>query len=295
MATLGRAVINMLNRWLAKFNLSIDTLTAAQKEDRRLVEAVRRNDFETAIYPIPESFRKAQLGGILSELRNYRDRFESFRDPTLNDVEFGYENGFFTSPDAEILYTFVRRQRPNRILEVGCGNSSKIIRQAIIDGDFKCRHTCVDPQPRSDVLRLADTVLRVPIESLKPQELAHQLREGDILFIDTSHEVKPANDVAYLYGRLLPCLSNGVVVHIHDIFLPYEYPITWVRDQQLAWGEQYLVQMMLMGSTRWEVLWPGYYLQRTLNGFSSHFPNMQSGFAQSFWLSKSDEKLAPHE
>jgi hypothetical protein len=117
-------------------------------------------------------------------------------------------------------------------------------------------------------------------------DLAETLGAGDILFIDTTHEVAPANDVAYLYGRLLPRIRPGVIVHIHDIFLPYEYPLGWVKDLGYSWGEQYILQAMLTSSDAWEVLWPGYYLQRTLPELESHFPRISGRMAQSFWMRK---------
>jgi predicted O-methyltransferase YrrM len=295
MSTLKRAVLDQLNHVLATCNLRLDSLTAIRQEERRLVEADRRGDFGSAVYPIPDCFRTAQSAGVFADLPKYRSRFESFRDSSLNTVGFQYANGFFTSPDAEVLYTLVRSTRPRQILEVGCGNSTKIIRQAIIDGGFDCRHRCIDPNPRAEISKLANTVFQVQIQSLKPAELIRDLTNGDIVFIDTSHEVKPANDVAYIYGRLLPFLPCGVLVHVHDIFLPYEYPVGWVRDQGLAWGEQYLVQTMLMNSEQWEVLWPGYYLQRTLAEFSSYFPHTHVGLAQSMWLRKLNGKSPRHE
>src|SRR5206468_5214202 len=112
------------------------------------------------------------------------------------------------------------------------------------------------------------------------------LNPGDILFIDTSHEVRVANDVAYIYANLLPRIRPGVIVHIHDIFLPYEYPKEWVFDHCNLWGEQYILQAFLSHSDSWKVLWPGYYLQKTLPNFARHFPHCRGGMAQSLWIQK---------
>ncbi len=180
----------------------------------------------------------------------------------------------------------VHAKRPGRILEIACGNSTKVIRQAIKDASLSCEHAAIDPQPRLEISRMVDVMIQRPIEYGDAGARVESLEAGDILFIDTGHEVKPANDVAYIYGQLLSKGRTGVIVHIHDIFLPYEYPRSWVMDVGLKWGEQYIVHTMLMNSPNWEVLWPGFYLQRTLAGFERPFSCWKGGMAQSLWLRK---------
>ena len=286
MASSSRAAVNQLNRILALFNVRVDSLTLERKEAARLDEAAARGDFDQQLYILPDPFRDERWREVLQAVPDYMERFLSFYDPTRNDVGYTFGNGYFSSPDAEVLYTMVRTKRPAQVLEIGCGNSTKIIRQAIRDGGFPCHHRCIDPNPRAEISPLADEVVRRRIESFDPVVLASEIDAGDILFIDTSHEVSPANDVTYIYGRLLPRVRVGVVVHIHDIFLPYEYPQRWVKKLGLNWGEQYIVQAMLTGSRDWEVLWPGHYLERTLANFASYFPAKGIQHAQSLWLSR---------
>lgn len=280
----GRAAIDTLNRLLSAFNLRVDSLTQLRREAARIEEAAQRGDFDQPLYVLPP-FESSDWHDLLRSTADYNERFLSFRDSRQNDVGYDFANGYFSSPDAEVLYTMVRTKRPARILEIGCGNSTKIIRQAIRDGGFPCYHECIDPYPRQEISDLADVVIRRRIETCDPAELASKLTAGDILFIDTSHEVAPANDVAYLYGRLLPRVTADVVVHIHDIFLPYEYPLRWVKELGLQWGEQYIVHAMLLGD-QWRVLWPGRYLQRTLPDFDSHFPAIAGRAAQSLWIQR---------
>ena len=262
-------------------------MTVARREAARIEEAARRGDFDRPLYAVPPSFDGNDWRDVLRSTADYGDRFLSFRDPRQNDVGYDFANGYFSSPDAEVLYTIVRTKRPARILEIGCGNSTKIIRQAIRDGSFECHHRCIDPYPREEISQLADVVIRRKIENFDPAELASGLTAGDILFIDTSHEVSPANDVAYIYGRLLPRINTGVVVHIHDIFLPYEYPVRWVKELGLDWGEQYVVHAMLLGD-QWKVLWPGYYLQRSVPNFADQFPANNGRDAQSLWICRKE-------
>ncbi|HEY6763823.1 MAG TPA: class I SAM-dependent methyltransferase [Candidatus Sulfotelmatobacter sp.] len=119
-------------------------------------------------------------------------------------------------------------------------------------------------------------------------DLEDVLGPNDILFIDSSHEVRPGNDVVRLFLNVVPRLRSGVVIHVHDIFLPFEYPREWMICNALNvnWAEQYLVQALLQGSNQFEVLWPGYYLQRTWPNFAEHFYYKPGAVAKSLWLRK---------
>jgi hypothetical protein len=138
------------------------------------------------------------------------------------------------------------------------------------------------------VQSVADQVIRRRLEDVSSADLQDLLQSNDILFIDSSHEIRAGNDVVSLFLRVVPELRSGVVIHVHDIFLPFEYPREWIVENTLNvnWAEQYLVQAMLQGSDQFEVLWPGHFLQRTLLGFADHFDGKASGIATSLWLRK---------
>jgi FkbM family methyltransferase len=279
-----RRGLQCLNGLLHPLNLHLETLSLQQLEKQRVVRAEAAGWFDRPVYVLPPGFLAPPHQPLLDELPNHHGRFDSFLRTDANDVGFEFDNGYFLSPDVEILYTMVRTCRPRRIVEIGCGNSTKIIRQAIKDSNQNCEHVAIDPQPRLDISRVVDVMIQQPIEYAEAGSRVEALEAGDVLFIDTSHEVRPANDVAYIYGKLIDKVRSGVFVHIHDIFLPYEYPRSWVVDQGLKWGEQYVVHAMLMNSSNWEVLWPGHYLQRTMPGFEKHFPHWRGDRAQSLWL-----------
>ncbi|ETW98279.1 MAG: hypothetical protein ETSY1_19350 [Candidatus Entotheonella factor] len=114
----------------------------------------------------------------------------------------------------------------------------------------------------------------------------NQLRSGDVLFIDSSHEIGVGNDVIFLYLQLIPRLPQGTLIHIHDIFLPYDYPRSWVIDERWGFTEQYLVQALLTYSDAFEVIWASYYLQQTLPQFAIYFPHAQHRTGKSLWLRK---------
>jgi predicted O-methyltransferase YrrM len=193
------------------------------------------------------------------------------------------ENGYFDTPDAEALYLMIRRVAPARVIEVGCGNSTRITRQAVIDGGLATRITAIDPEPRIDIAGLPDQFVQAPVEAV-PADLFAELAPGDVLFIDSSHMLRVGNDVAHLFCRILPALPAGVVVHVHDVFLPYEYPPRFFWDCP-SWGEQYILHAVLQGGG-WDVLWPGYHLQRDRPDAVARLPFLESGRAQSFWITR---------
>jgi len=281
--TIQRQIISFFNKILGFGNLHLDSLTLNKREVQRIESAARRGAFTKALYPIPASFGTSDHEKVLRALPSYQADLDNLKEKSRNQVDYQFANGFYTSPDAEVLYTIMRMLKPQRVLEIGCGNSTRITRQAIIDGGLSTKLTCIDPSPRRDVAAFADELNLCPVEESKAVEYLSNLEPGDVLFIDTSHIVLPANDCAYIYSVLIPLVPSGVHVHIHDIFLPYEYPEHFVRGNAPSWGEQYLVAMMLQGKD-WETLWPGHYLQRTLPDFASHFPHLGSGLAQSLWI-----------
>ena len=277
------AALRLVNRGLAVANLRLETLTAATAERRRLQSLRDRHHFTRPVFPVLARFQACSPRLVLDEVARHAARLDDLREPGLNAVGYGYDNPYFRSPDAEVLYAMVRHFQPRRIVEIGSGYSTRVMRQAIIDGGLKSHLTSVDPQPRLDVRGLADDIVARPVESCDPR-LFDSLEAGDVLFIDSSHMIRPAGDVVMLYLHALPALREGVLVHIHDVFLPYEYPEEWLVDSGWPWNEQYLVQAMLAFGDAFEVVWPGHFFQRTLPGFAAHFPHAGARRAQSLWL-----------
>jgi hypothetical protein len=282
---LSTSVKNGFNRVLSGGNLRIETLTASRREEARIKKLETSGQFERAVFPVPESFKKADGSEILAALPQFRTRFDTFGDAGSNDVGYSFANDYFRSPDAEVFYTLIRTQKPARIIEIGSGNSTKVARQAIMDGKLGTQLVSIDPLPRSEIDTLADECVRRPVEEIAPA-LFDTLHAGDILFIDSSHEVRIGNDGAFLYAAVLPGIAAGVLVQIHDVFLPYDYPLDLLGEGAISWNEQYLVQTMLALGNSFEVLWPGYFLQRSRADFMAHFPHNKGERAQSLWLRK---------
>ena len=151
--------------------------------------------------------------------------------------------------------------------ELGSGASTHVIHLAALanarDGS-PLEHTVFDPFPfkASPIGPVAGaTAHPIRAEDLDPARFA-ALQAGDVLFVDTTHTVRTGGDVTHIFLEILPRLAPGVTVHVHDIFLPYEYPRDWVLDQRRAWAEQYLLQAFLAFNRDFEVLMPNYALAR---------------------------------
>jgi len=282
-----------LNQALAPLGMKLDSLTAERREMQRLIKLEDAGYFDSPRFPIPAPLSNMDPASIFRDLSLYASRFGDLTEEDDNPVAYSFDNPFFSSPDAEVLYSIVRAYEPETIVEVGCGNSTKIIRLAIMDGGFESRIVGVDPCPRREITDITDEIYSCPVESIVDLSLFADLKRGDILSIDSSHELKVGNDLTFLYLKVFPQLSPGVIVHIHDIFLPYDYKSDWVIEDRRHYSEQYIVQMMLDSSNWFEVLWAGYYLQKTREDFQGYFPHIEKRSAQSLWLRKASRERSP--
>lgn len=273
-------VKNRINQTLQHVNLRLDTLTAETVEAERIRRQIAIGQFEKPAFPLLVGMRGYDFRPLVEAWQAVRDDCD--RLMSGGGVGYDPDNTFFRSPDAELLYLMVRRLAPKRIIEIGSGNSTRIIRQAILDGGLSVQHLAIDPEPRADIDGLTDRILYARFEETDAYDELGTLGSNDILFIDSSHQVHVANDVAKLFCKVLPALAPGVVVHVHDVFLPFDYPEPFCTDYP-GWGEQYLLQVMLASRPR-EILWPGYYVQQCHSEARDVLPFLGNGRAQSFWF-----------
>jgi Methyltransferase domain len=178
---------------------------------------------------------------------------------------FWLDNRSYGCVDAETLYAMLRHLKPARLHELGSGASTHVIHLAALanaEGGSPLEHTVFDPYPyTASPMGPVPGVSTHPIrtEDLDPVRFA-ALHAGDVLFVDTTHTVRTGGDVTHIFLEILPRLAPGVLIHIHDIFLPYEYPREWVVDRGYAWAEQYLLQAFLAFNHDFEVALPNYAL-----------------------------------
>ena len=196
----------------------------------------------------PELYRLIDSGR--EEYRRVLEGFERHRDDALAIPLWGppkpsdpnWSNGWFQGLDALALYCFLADTRPRRYIEVGSGNSTKFARRAIVDHSLETTITSIDPEPRADIDGLCDHVVRSPLQDVDLARFG-DVEAGDIVFIDASHQCLQNSDVTVVFLDLLPRLPSGVLVQMHDIFLPWDYP-PQMADR--LYSEQYLLATWLL-------------------------------------------------
>lgn len=233
---------------------------------------------------------EAQLGFIERELSELIAGFDPPLHAPGNATGFYLRNGYFQALDAEILYSMVRRFRPSRVLEFGAGFSTLVIADAIDrnrgEGD-SAEHQVFDPHPAEVLRRVED---RIELRAIGATEFdldrLAELRSGDILFIDTTHTLKPGSDVLHLVLGGVPSLAPGVIVHVHDFYRPFEYPHAMMDVFGCYWQEHYLVQGLLSGSREFEILCANHALRRLrLDRLKELVPGLdEEGDPSSLWI-----------
>ena len=194
-----------------------------------------------------------------------------------------WDQDWFPRLDAAAAYALVRKEPPQRIVEVGSGHSTRFLARAVADGGLATRITAIDPKPRASIRELEIEFLEKRVQDV-PENAFHELRRGDILFIDSSHQMKPGSDVDLLFNKIIPLLPSGVRVHVHDIFLPDEYPEQWAWRR---YNEQDFIQEILLPryavefSSHWVASRRPDLLQR---GVLARLPLVPGALESSLWL-----------
>ena len=175
------------------------------------------------------------------------------KSPNYN---FNIKNKFFENGDAEIYYQLIRHIKPRNILEIGSGQSTLIALEAVKKNKntdkINTKITCVEPYENIWLNSLDIKILRKKIEDIN-ENYYLKLKSGDILFIDSSHIIKPQGDVLKIFLEIIPKLKKGVIIHIHDIFTPKDYPKKWLITENKFWNEQYLVEVLMMNENKYEI------------------------------------------
>lgn len=179
-------------------------------------------------------------------------------EKTDNPNKFALNNGSFESGDAEYLYQIIRTIKPSKIIEIGSGNSTKLANLALQKNTFETnifsKHICVEPYEMPWLENFSDIqVIRSRVEECNI-DWAKELQAGDILFVDSSHIIRPQGDVLKEYLEIFPQLNSGVYIHIHDIFTPKDYLKSWIVNDVRFWNEQYLLEALLSNTNRYEII-----------------------------------------
>jgi predicted O-methyltransferase YrrM len=204
---------------------------------------------------------------ILNEINNYMTNFDE-KFGVINDsklhkniksrqssLQYSLMNGTFEWMDARLLYYFIQKNKPKRIIEIGSGNSTLLMSNTNDIFNLNIEITSIEPYPSDFLIELKNQgkikLIQEKLENID-LNLFKTLEENDILFIDSSHVLKLNSDVMYYFTQIFPLLQKNVLVHIHDIFFPYDYPLSWLKEGRF-WNEQYFLYVFLQYNTKYKI------------------------------------------
>ena len=222
-----------------------------------------KNFKSSEIRKLPLDFK---VGNQLFFLQTLKHKKELEQWPVVKQHNNDYylSNGSFEEGDADLYYLMIRNLRPKKIIEIGSGFSTLLALQALtknkLEG-YEGELICIEPFEYSFFEETKGfTLIKERVESVEIS-FFNQLQQDDILFIDSSHIIRPENDVLFEYFQIMPYLKKGVIVHIHDIFSPRHYPDEWMKREFRLWNEQYLLEAFLHNNSDWEIIFSLNYLK----------------------------------
>jgi hypothetical protein len=226
-------------------------------------------DYDYACKPRPHGHFYQAIADVIDRDRDHIERFMAPLRPIMHGPQIGripaekrlenepyWNNTYLLPADSRIIYAVAAHYQPKMIIEVGSGNSTKFFRQATRDFQSSTTIISIDPEPRAEIGAISDRIINRSVLDVEPA-FFDVLKSGDVLFIDGSHLVFNGTDIVYLMFEVFPRLAPGVLIHIHDILLPWEYTDLFTRR---GYAEQYLLGALLLGSDKWQVLAPVHYL-----------------------------------
>jgi predicted O-methyltransferase YrrM len=217
-----------------------------------------------------------------------------FKERPSGCFRYAFENPYYSWGDGNVLQAMIRLCLPKRIMEIGSGWSSICMIETInhfLDGS--CELTCIEAHPKrlrdllgSEARQPNLTIWESRVQQV-PVEAFDRLETGDILFIDSSHVLRTGSDVCHELVEILPRLSSGVIVHIHDIFWPFEYPRRWAVDENRSWNELYAVRLFLTQNDCWNVImFNSFMAQMERKLIERTYPDFYKRPAAALWLQR---------
>lgn len=254
---------------LRRLKLGLETVLGIKKQGffipYRYAGTVNAFDPAQVAYPaLNKRFHAAERNfrEMLDGMAGLSDALDRIGDEAPPEPR--WRQDWFPGLDAAAAYTMVRERKPRRIVEIGSGHSTRFLARAVRDGGLKTDITAIDPAPRADLSRLGGiTLIQSVVQDADPA-IFGTLEKGDILSIDSSHILMPGTDVDLLLSEVVPTLPAGVLLHIHDMFLPWPYPAEW---DWRGYNEQQGVAAMIgseVGPGGWDILWSSQYSRRLL-------------------------------
>jgi len=252
------------------------------------IEAVRKR--VSVPHPAGIAIDAGKITALLTRLAEQHRHF-SFPRNQQTDYRFYFDNPFFGCHDASVLFSMLLEFKPRRVIEIGCGHSSRLIldtNERFFNGALEL--TFIDPflDSMPDLMSGAESLnlrrICSPAQDI-PLATFEQLSENDILFLDSSHVSKTGSDVNYFVFEILPVLKPGVLVHIHDIFYAFEYLEEWVLKEKRSWNEAYLIRAFLQYNAAFEIVyWNNFAWHRLREDLTRQMPLCLENEGGSIWL-----------
>jgi predicted O-methyltransferase YrrM len=227
----------------------------------------------------------------LEALSRFHDEMP-FTDEKTEGLRYYFRNPNYSYGDATVLYAMLRHLKPARLIEIGSGYSSCLmldVNELCFDG--RMRHTIIEPYPERlfSMISEADTknaaIVRRRLQNTD-SEIFDELGQNDVLFVDSTHVSKIDSDVNHILFRILPRLRSGVVVHVHDIHYPFEYPKEWVSEGR-CWNEAYLMRAFLQYNDAFEIIYFNSYMHLMhREAVAAALPSSLRNAGAALWLRK---------
>jgi hypothetical protein len=216
--------------------------------------------WKTPFVPLDIDWRIEHQMSVAGEIAPFLEELRDVPENSADPGRYHWNNNFWNNADALVQYGLLRSRKPSRVVEVGCGYSSLLMARALAINDAEpgrapTKVTLIEPHPNAGVLAGIPghwEFHKTPLQRA-PAEIFAALGPGDFLFYDGSHCCKVASDVNWMFFRILPMLASGVLIHVHDIFFPVEYPEPWIFERGQTWNEQYCLQAFLMNNSRYSI------------------------------------------
>lgn len=239
----------------------------------------------------------AQLDFMQEVIARYKSECDFPSHPTGQPGEYYSLSGYFDYGSAVAMHSLIRHLQPKKIIEVGAGYSTRVIANAVhlnTPAEYPAEIVAIDPYPNEERFAGMPAEVQLLARKVEDVEVAFltRLQANDILSIDSSHAIRTGGNVTFLYLEVLPRLAPGVFVHIHDIFLPYEYPKHFFERRHF-WNEQYLLQAFLIGNADFDVVWGQKYAEMRFSEtygkvFGNRAYETPGTSSYSFWIRRAN-------
>lgn len=259
--------------------------------DKDYVKKNSKRIFDRSKKELPGiNLREKEQFQLLETFRTfYKDIY--FTDEKTAANRYYYKNGLFSYSDAIFLHSMMRHFSPKRIIEAGSGYSSAVM----LDTNEKTFNNSIDilliePYPVNlnkltegfpkQFRMLPNFVQDIPLDTFRT------LEKNDILFIDSTHVSKAGSDVNYILFEILPVLKEGVIIHFHDVFYPFEYPEAWI-EKGFAWNEDYMLRSFLMYNDHFEIIFFNTFMEQFYEKWiTENMPDVLKNRGGGLWLRK---------